>query len=237
MPTPQSAILPDANPNAIFLTLMIAPGEAAAKAVRQAAAGLPEDAIGKRAAVAALGLATWHSLAPLPASLDTPPGPAPRPRVLARDATVRWLFERQGVPADAWGLPVAGETYDGDLNDINGFHVTEAHVYEALDGARSGPIELGSVGGGTGMLCYDFKGGSGSASRLVSAAGQDFTLGAFVQANFGLRHELIIAGVPVGRHLTGGELRGKPAGSSSRAYSSSCCSMQFVTRTRARSDR
>jgi L-aminopeptidase/D-esterase-like protein len=132
---------------------------------------------------------------------------------VARDATLRWLIERHPGSIEAWGLPVAGETYDGELNDINGFHVTPEHVFEALDSARGGPLELGSVGGGTGMICYDFKGGSGSASRRVSVDGAISTLGAFVQANFGHRRELIVAGAPVGRHLPGGELRGKPAGS------------------------
>jgi L-aminopeptidase/D-esterase-like protein len=112
-----------------------------------------------------------------------------------------------------WGLPVVGETYDGELNDINGFHVTDADVFAALDGARSGPIEQGSVGGGTGMIAYDFKGGSGTASRIVEAGGGSFILGSFVQANFGIRSELTILGVPVGRHLKGGEVRSKPMGS------------------------
>ncbi len=132
---------------------------------------------------------------------------------LARDATIRWLVERAPGSVDPWRLPVAGETYDGDLNDIDGFHVTTAHVFEAIDGARGGAIELGSVGGGTGMITYDFKGGSGSASRIVETAGARFTVGVFVQANFGIRRELTVAGVPVGRHITGGEVRSKPAGS------------------------
>ncbi|CAN5413020.1 P1 family peptidase [soil metagenome] len=130
---------------------------------------------------------------------------------LTRDATVKWLVER-GIMAD-WGLPVAAETYDGDLNDINGFHVTIEHVIQALDGARGGPLEQGSIGGGTGMLCYDFKGGNGTASRVVDVAGRASTVGVFVQSNFGRRPECTILGVPVGTHLTGGELRGKPAGS------------------------
>jgi L-aminopeptidase/D-esterase-like protein len=87
------------------------------------------------------------------------------------------------------------------LNDINGFHVTAEHVFEALESARAGPIELGSVGGGTGMICYGFKGGSGSASRVVDCGAGPVTVGAFVQANFGRRPELRIAGIPVGRHL------------------------------------
>lgn len=131
---------------------------------------------------------------------------------IARDTTSRWLFERGGYVQD-WGLPVAAETFDGDLNDINGFHVKAEHVIQALDGARGGAIEQGSVGGGTGMICYDFKGGNGTASRLVKVAGRSYTVGALVQSNFGLRPECMILGVPVGRHLTGGELRGKPAGS------------------------
>ena len=133
---------------------------------------------------------------------------------LARDATVRWLVGNQPPQNDpAWSLPVAGETYDGELNDINGFHVTAEHVARAIETAASGPIELGSVGGGTGMICYDFKGGSGSASRRVSTPAGDFTLGAFVQANFGIRRELTVAGLPVGRELPGGEVRSKPGGS------------------------
>lgn len=132
---------------------------------------------------------------------------------IARDATLKWLHPRVIGKLTDWGLPVAAETYDGDLNDINGFHVTADDVMAALDAARGGAIELGSVGGGTGMICYDFKGGSGSASRCVRAAGTDFKVGAFVQSNFGLRPELRILGVPVGAAIRGNELRGKPAGS------------------------
>ncbi len=132
---------------------------------------------------------------------------------LARDATIRWLIERSDEPFERWLLPVAGETFDGELNDINGFHVTEADVFRALDGARGGPIELGSVGGGTGTICYDFKGGSGSASRRVAIAGREYHLGTFVQANFGRREELTIRGVRVGRQIRGGEVRSRPGGS------------------------
>ncbi len=133
---------------------------------------------------------------------------------LARDATLRWMVERGAMgQADAWGLPVAAETYDGSLNDINGFHVRESHVFEALDGAAGGPIEEGSVGGGTGMICYGFKGGSGTASRVGEAGGARFTLGAFVQANFGSAEQLTIAGVPVGRRLVETASDGPDAGS------------------------
>ncbi|MEX0923555.1 MAG: P1 family peptidase [Rhodovibrionaceae bacterium] len=120
---------------------------------------------------------------------------------VARDATIKWAT-RNPVSGDgmAWGLPAAAETYDGYLNDINGFHVTEAHVFAAIEAAASGPVEEGSVGGGTGMICYGFKGGSGTASRATGG----YTLGAFVQANFGRPHELTVAGVPVGRELEGG---------------------------------
>jgi D-aminopeptidase len=121
---------------------------------------------------------------------------------LARDATLKWAVARlPGRLDDSFGLPVAGETYDGWLNDINGFHVRERHVFAALDEASGGPIEEGSVGGGTGMMCYQFKGGSGTASRRVGHDGRDYVVGAFVQANFGRRPELVIAGRPVGRLL------------------------------------
>jgi len=132
---------------------------------------------------------------------------------VTRDATIRWLVSRGVGTGQDWGLPVAAETYDGDLNDINGFHVTAEHTLAALDAARSGPVEMGSVGGGTGMLTYDFKAGNGSASRLVEIAGQRFTLGVFVQSNFGRREDLTVLGVPVGQHLTQGKLRGKEQGS------------------------
>ncbi len=132
---------------------------------------------------------------------------------IARDATIRWLYPRLDGISDSWGLPVAAETFDGDLNDINGFHVTNEHVFEALDSAASGPLEQGSVGGGTGMICYDFKGGSGTSSRRVTAAGETYTVGVFVQSNFGRRYECTVLGVPVGKHIGHDLLRGKPAGS------------------------
>ena len=119
---------------------------------------------------------------------------------VARDASIRWSVREFGL-ADRWALPVAGETYDGWLNDINGFHVTADDVIAALDAARGGPVQEGNVGGGTGMICYGFKGGSGTASRRLNVGETTYTLGVFVQANFGLREQLVIGGVPVGRAL------------------------------------
>jgi L-aminopeptidase/D-esterase-like protein len=117
---------------------------------------------------------------------------------IARDATIDWINRTQpGKLDDAWGLPVAAETYDGFLNDINGGHVRAADVMAAIDAAASGPVEEGSVGGGTGMICLEFKGGSGTASRRVAHAAGEFILAAFVQANFGRRRNLVVRG----RHL------------------------------------
>lgn len=132
---------------------------------------------------------------------------------VTRDATIRWMTGRGMLTGDNWGLPVAAETFDGDLNDINGFHVSAEHAIEALDGASGGPLEMGSIGGGTGMICYDFKGGNGSASRIVEIAGTSYCLGVFVQANFGAREALTVLGVPVGRHLLRDKLRGRDQGS------------------------
>ncbi|HEX3918326.1 MAG TPA: P1 family peptidase [Caulobacteraceae bacterium] len=118
----------------------------------------------------------------------------------AHDAAIKWMVQRW-ERAGHWSLPVAGETYDGWLNDINGFHVTDADVYAALDNATGGAIEEGSVGGGTGMITYGFKGGSGTASRRVGFDGATYTVGAFVQSNFGSREQLTIGGVAVGKAL------------------------------------
>lgn len=121
---------------------------------------------------------------------------------VARDATLKWVAAKAPEAlASAWGLPVAGETYDGFLNDINGHHLTEEHVFAALDGASSGPIDEGSVGGGTGMSTFEFKAGSGTASRRVHWAGETFTLGVFVQSNFGKRRNLMIRGRRAGVEL------------------------------------
>jgi D-aminopeptidase len=120
---------------------------------------------------------------------------------VAHVGIVAWTIQHYPEVADAWLLPVAAETWDGYLNDINGHHVTEDAVIAALDSTSAGPVEEGSVGGGTGMNCYQFKGGSGTASRLVPFAGQPYTVGVFVQANFGRRHELVLAGIPLGEAL------------------------------------
>ena len=132
---------------------------------------------------------------------------------VARDATLQWLVKNKIGTGQDWGLPVAAETYDGDLNDINGFHVTAEHVMQALDNARGGAVELGSVGGGTGMLTYDFKAGNGSSSRLVEIDGQTYTVGVFVQSNFGARKDFTVLGVPIGPHILQDQLRGKEQGS------------------------
>ncbi len=114
---------------------------------------------------------------------------------LARDATLEWALTHVGLLMQQdWGLPVAAETYDGYLNDINGFHVTRAHVFDALESAAGGRVEEGSLGGGAGMICYGYKGGNGTASRLAVTAGRTYSLGVFVQANFGRQGDLRILG-------------------------------------------
>jgi D-aminopeptidase len=118
---------------------------------------------------------------------------------VVRDAILQWQVARPGL--QPWGLPVVAETWDGALNDINGFHVTPAHAIAALDGASGGPVAEGNVGGGTGMVCFGFKGGIGTASRKLSAADGGYTVGVLVQCNFGLRADLRVAGVPVGTEI------------------------------------
>ncbi|MBA2530032.1 MAG: P1 family peptidase, partial [Euzebyales bacterium] len=115
--------------------------------------------------------------------------------------TVDWVVARHPDLAGGWLLPVVGETWDGYLNDINAASVRPAHAGQAIDAAASGPVEEGSVGGGTGMSCYAFKGGSGTASRTVDHGSGVHVVGAFVQANFGRRRELTVAGVHVGPRL------------------------------------
>ena len=118
-----------------------------------------------------------------------------------RDAVIKWQV-RQGHQYQPWSLPVVAETYDGGLNDINGFHVKEKHVFEALESAQAGPVREGNVGGGTGMICHGFKGGIGTASRKLDENRGGYTVGVLVQCNYGSRRQLRIAGVPVGREIT-----------------------------------
>ena len=118
---------------------------------------------------------------------------------VVRDAILQWQVHRPGL--QPWGLPVVAETFDGFLNDINGFHVKPEHVLAALDGAKGGPVTEGAVGGGTGMVCHGFKGGIGSASRKVETSGRAYTVGVLVQCNYGQRRELRVAGVPVGEEI------------------------------------
>ncbi len=132
---------------------------------------------------------------------------------VTRDATVKWLIEKFGDGVQPFQLPISGETYDGGMNDINGFHVTADHAIQAMDNAISGPIDMGSVGGGTGMLTFDFKAGSGSASRVITLSEQDYTIGVFVQSNFGRRGDFVLKGAPIGASMRGQELRGSGDGS------------------------
>lgn len=124
---------------------------------------------------------------------------------MAHHAAVRWIVDTYAAAwgdGHVWALPVVAETYDGVLNDINGQHVTEAHVRAAIDNARAGAVPEGNVGGGTGMICYEFKGGTGTSSRLVG----DWTVGALVQANHGRRDWLTVLGTTVGQDLEGERL-------------------------------
>ena len=118
-----------------------------------------------------------------------------------RDAVIAWQMKKQGKTFQPWSLPVVAETWDGFLNDINGFHVKPEHVAHALDQAASGPVAEGSVGGGTGMVAHQFKGGIGTSSRKIEIDGVSYTVGVLVQANYGGREGLMIAGVPVGREI------------------------------------
>jgi L-aminopeptidase/D-esterase-like protein len=123
----------------------------------------------------------------------------------ARDAVIAWRLKHGGPDQDgySWSLPVVAETWDGYLNDINGFHVKPEDVFHALDSAQGGPVEEGNVGGGTGMICNEFKGGIGSSSRLLDAKYGGYTVGVLVQCNYGQRDQLRVAGVPVGREIAG----------------------------------
>lgn len=122
---------------------------------------------------------------------------------VVRDAVIAWKVKHGSPDMEGywWSLPVVAETWDGYLNDINGFHVKPEDAWHALDSAHSGPVEEGNVGGGTGMICNEFKGGIGTSSRLVHTANGDYTLGVLVQCNYGSREQLRIAGVNVGREI------------------------------------
>jgi L-aminopeptidase/D-esterase-like protein len=129
---------------------------------------------------------------------------------VVRDAVIKWRLS-MAPPNDTgfwWSLPVVAETYDGYLNDINGFHVTTQDALHALDGAQPGAVAEGNVGGGTGMICYEFKGGIGTASRELPSAAGGFTVGVLVQCNCGRREQLRIAGAPVGQEISGDKVWG-----------------------------
>ncbi len=129
-----------------------------------------------------------------------------------RDAVIKWWTGRK-IQHQPWVLPVVAETYDGYLNDTDGFHVKEKHVLDALESARGGAVAEGNVGGGTGMTCFEFASGIGTSSRKLLAKQGGFTVGVLVQANFGRRHQLTVAGVPVGREITEGTFRRRESGS------------------------
>ena len=121
---------------------------------------------------------------------------------VVRDAVLKWFVKSNWYKEDYWyTYPVVAETYDGDMNDIYGFHVKESNAYEALDGAKTGYIKEGNVGGGTGMMCLGFKGGTGTSSRVVRIKDSNYTVGVLVQSNFGSKRNLTIAGVPIGKEL------------------------------------
>src|SRR6267378_4308666 len=121
---------------------------------------------------------------------------------VVRDAVIEWVVRAGRMQSDEWSLPVVAETWDGGLNDINGFHVTKQDAWAAMDSARGGPVVEGSVGGGTGMVCNQFKGGIGTASRRLDQQDGGYTVGVLVQCNYGRRRALRIAGAPVGQEIS-----------------------------------
>lgn len=134
---------------------------------------------------------------------------------VVRDAVIAWRVKHAPPDEDGywWSLPVVAETWDGYLNDINGFHVKPDDAYHALDSAQGGPVPEGNVGGGTGMICNEFKGGTGTASRVLDAKYGGYTLGVLVQCNYGQRDQLRIAGVPVGKEIQDHKVWGEDVGS------------------------
>jgi D-aminopeptidase len=134
---------------------------------------------------------------------------------VVHDAVIAWKVKsgRRDQEGYWWSAPVVAETWDGDLNDVNGFHVKQEHVFHAIDTAHTGPVEEGNVGGGTGMICHEFKGGIGTASRVLSAKNGGYTVGVLVQCNYGDRDQLRVAGVPVGREIQDDKVHNKDVGS------------------------
>jgi len=157
---------------------------------------------------------------------------------VVRDGVIAWQVKAMhrsrlnSLKDGFWSLPVVGETYDGFLNDINGLHVKEEHVFQALDSADSGPVLEGNVGGGTGMMCYQFKGGMGTASRKLDADTGGYTLGVLAQCNFGRRSQLLVAGAPVGREMPE-DLPGPAAGSAGSVANGDAGSVIAVVATDA----
>lgn len=137
---------------------------------------------------------------------------------VVRDAVISYAAKRWPTKANDWGwtvwsLPIVAETWDGDLNDIYGMHVKPEHLFQAIDGAAGGAVAEGGVGGGTGMICYEFKGGIGTSSRVLDKKQGGYTVGVLVQANFGVRHQLRVAGIPVGLEIRDGLVRSDDTGS------------------------
>jgi L-aminopeptidase/D-esterase-like protein len=134
---------------------------------------------------------------------------------VVRDAVIAWRIKKALPDSEGydWSLPVVAETSDSDLNDMNGFHVKPEHAFHALDTAHGGPVEEGNVGGGTGMICNEFKGGIGTSSRVLPARLGGYTVGVLVQCNYGRRSQLRIAGVPVGKEITDHLVRDEDIGS------------------------
>ncbi len=134
---------------------------------------------------------------------------------IVRDTTAKWMIQNklyfplvvdgQPIPGSGYFYPVVGETWDGILNDINGFHIKEEHVLEALESAKPGPVAEGNVGGGTGMVCHDFKGGTGTASRVLSEKEGGYTVGVLLQANHGVGKLFEIQGIPMADKITGAD--------------------------------
>ncbi|MGB8493348.1 MAG: P1 family peptidase [Candidatus Acidiferrum sp.] len=122
---------------------------------------------------------------------------------VVRDAVIQWIVahHKAGPDDDWWSLPVVAETWDGWLNDINGFHVKPEHAFHAIESAHGGAVEEGNVGGGTGMICNGFKGGIGTSSRRISVKDGGYTVGVLVQCNYGVRQNFRVAGIPVGREI------------------------------------